>query len=173
MDTELALALMGIGGTAIGAVATYFGVRRKAESNEKVAETAKDEKQLLADAKAAERTEDRLWQRLEAVEAETKQCHEDRERDRERYARALVRAGEECDERVRSVETDLRKLAARIIEQRKSMTHLPPPDFADDDTGLHELETIANGTSSPPPGTITMEQVLEAMRVMDDDQGAT
>lgn len=151
MDVELLLAAVGIGGTAVGAVAGYFAKRRDASARERIATTIKDEKLGLAEATARATTEDKLWERLSKVEEETERCHREREEDRQRYAEQREADRAACDERVRSVETDLRKVAARLLEARKSMAHPPPPDFADDDTGLHELEDIANGRSTPPP----------------------
>ena len=126
---EIVAAVLGGGG--LGVLGSWIRERTKAKKIEHDA--------AEADAARGERTEKRLWQRLEAVEDETKRCHEERQKDREAFAAVRAQDRQACDEEVAAVRSDVHLIAKRLAREL---------DF-DDTTGRHELESVAS-RSVPP-----------------------
>lgn len=97
-----------------------------------------------------ERGEERIWQRLDAVEAQQRADREECEKRLvdagEECDRRLEEAAEECEERVRALRRDLGQLSSRVHER---FSRAPLDDR--EDTGLHEIEEIARRNSSQPP----------------------
>lgn len=189
-----------VGSTGVGG---YLGARlraradeRKAAAREREADATVERSKVIAaervevatltiEADRERRTEDRLWERLEAVEADTRKCHEQREADREaaaereRGAEARRLADKAaCEAKVRHLEAaletaleDLGTVAGRSAETRRALNALrrpasvppEPPRWDDDDTGLHELEEVAREHATPP-GVILPVAPKRAMR---------
>ena len=170
----IAAALLGTGGAG-----GYLTARQKARAKEREAEAAVERSKIIAAEHVgvatiqADVTMSRsLLERLDKVEAETKQCHEERRADNDRRERererdkAQRRADREaCDRKIAALqrrifeaEADLGTVAGRTAETRAAVLRLsrspssnpPPPDDWLADTGLHELERIRTRTPTGP-----------------------
>lgn len=142
-------ALMGGGG-----IVSYLAARAKGRADVERSEVIRDERvelaQIQTEAAREERTESKLWERLERVEAETRRCEEDRRKDREAHEEQRKADREACEEQLREVAGDLddrvAALARRMLENWPRLADAPP----EDDTGVHEIEAIARRTPTPP-----------------------
>jgi len=147
------------GGGALGWVGKAAVARFKARAAVERSGIVKEERIGLAliktEAEREQRTEEKLWERLETVEAETKACEEgraadrdqhdeQRRRDREQHELERKHDKEECDRRVAEVETRVSRLAVQLLEYRR----LDAP-FGEETTDIRELEAIARRTPLP------------------------
>jgi hypothetical protein len=106
---------------------------------------------MRVEAHREERTEERLWERLERVERETRACEDGRAADRRAHEEQRRHDREECDRRVAAVEHRTSRLAVRVAERWRLDSPVDDEDEDErDDTGLHEVDAIARSTPLPP-----------------------
>lgn len=153
---EMLATALGGGGLATGlgvvgkVVRDRLRARRESASADATVERSRviaAERVELATMGRDERTEQRLWERLESVEAETEKCRDGREEDRRRHEEERRRDRDACDKRVEAVEQSVSRVAARVVEIRRStpgaLVRIGEEDDEREDTALHELEEIA------------------------------
>ncbi len=157
-----------LSGGGIAWTAKTLIARRQAEAKEREAAASversaviRDERVQLAhihvEAAREERTEEKLWARLAAVEEETKLCEQRREQDRAEHERQRREDRAACDREIQQLraraDAELERVQGIALDALSLVRRLPSVT----DSMSEEIDRIRARSTTPPRGEWRLE----------------